>query len=918
MRHFTLLALFTLFVVPMVAEAQQSPPQKTASIEGVTEYRLANGARVVLFPEPTKPTITVNMTVLVGSRHEGYGEAGMAHLLEHMVFKGTPTFPDIPTALRDHGATANGSTNHDRTNYFETLPATDQNLEFAIKLESDRLVNSYIKEEHLRLEFSVVRNEFERGENNPQRVLFRRVIAAAYDWHNYGKATIGNRSDIERVPVESLRAFYRKYYQPDNMVLIVTGRFKEARALELVNTYLGSIPRPERKLSASYTIEPPQDGERRVELRRVGQIGATMAAYHVPAAAHEDWAPLSILASVISENKVGLLQEKLVETNNAISVSAEIDNAHDPGLFSVSVQPTEGRLQQAHDVMIKAMDELPDEIFTEESIGRAKKRAANSAEQLSFDANQMSRALSRSASRGDWRLLFIQRDRVQQVTVEDVKRVARTYFPDYNRTVGTFVPAQQPKRAYVPLVASLAKLVDDYKGGAALETGEAFDATPENLAARLQTAELHSLKVGLLQKRNRGNTVVMTLNLRYGNEDSLRAKTTAAGLVSSMLMAGTETMDRQALQAAMTELGVRIGPGGGQSGGRGRRAPESGQSGVGSLSFSISAKRDSLLPAIELLGQILRQPAFPTDYFQQTKMRRVGGVRRLLDDPQTKANNLIARTLSPYPYGDVRYVPTAQQRIERIDSMTLDVVKQLYTNQIGATTGEIAIVGDFDKDAALTALDGILKGWNTDVEYRSIDRHARTDVVGMKQTIITPDKANATLMVGLAFELSDTDPDCEALLLGNYIFGGSRSSRIYRRLRRQEGLSYQVGASISVPSRGADARFTINANTNPININAAEKAALEELERFLAEGPTETEVADAKYAWLERQKVSRSSDGQIASQIVSNLALDRTFEFQSRREERISGLTVAEIHDAFRKYIDPNKLVIVRAGDLPE
>ncbi len=285
MRHFTLLALFTLFVVPMVAEAQQSPPQKTASIEGVTEYRLANGARVVLFSEPTKPTITVNMTVLVGSRHEGYGEAGMAHLLEHMVFKGTPTFPDIPTALRDHGATANGSTNRDRTNFFETLPATDQNLEFAIKLESDRLVNSSIKEEHLRSEFSVVRNEFERGENNPQRVLFRRVIAAAYDWHNYGKATIGNRSDIERVPVESLRAFYRKYYQPDNMVLIVTGRFKEARALELVNTYLGSIPRPERKLSASYTIEPPQDGERRVELRRVGQIGAAMAAYHVPAAA---------------------------------------------------------------------------------------------------------------------------------------------------------------------------------------------------------------------------------------------------------------------------------------------------------------------------------------------------------------------------------------------------------------------------------------------------------------------------------------------------------------------------------------------------------------------------------------------------------------------------------------------------------
>ena len=253
------------------------------------------GARVLLFPEASKPTITVNMTVLVGSRHEGYGEAGMAHLLEHMVFKGTPTFSSVPTALRDHGASFNGTTNQDRTNYFETLPATDENLEFAIHLESDRLVNSYVKREDLLSEFSVVRNEFERGENSPQSVLSDRVMAAAYEWHNYGKTTIGNRSDIERVPIDNLQAFYRKYYQPDNVVLIITGRFQADKALEFVDKYLGSIPKPERELKPTYTTEPAQDGERLVELRRVGQIGSLMAVYHMPAAAQDDWAPLSIL-----------------------------------------------------------------------------------------------------------------------------------------------------------------------------------------------------------------------------------------------------------------------------------------------------------------------------------------------------------------------------------------------------------------------------------------------------------------------------------------------------------------------------------------------------------------------------------------------------------------------------------------------
>src|SRR5262249_20407313 len=243
--------LIVLLCVSAVRAAD--PPQKVATVEGVTEYRLANGARVLLFPEASRPTVTVNLTVLVGSRHEGYGETGMAHLLEHMVFKGTPTFRDVPKALRDHGANFNGTTNVDRTNYFETMPATDENLEFGIQLEADRLVNSYVKREDLVSETTVVRNEFERGENNPSGILIERIHPAAYEWHNYGKSTIGNRSDIERVPIENLQAFYKKYYQPDNVVLIVAGKFEEPKALALVQKNLGSIPKPARKLEDTYT-----------------------------------------------------------------------------------------------------------------------------------------------------------------------------------------------------------------------------------------------------------------------------------------------------------------------------------------------------------------------------------------------------------------------------------------------------------------------------------------------------------------------------------------------------------------------------------------------------------------------------------------------------------------------------------------
>ena len=154
-----------------------------------------------------------------------------------MLFKGTPDHPSVPKVLQARGAQFNGTTWLDRTNYYETLPANDDNLEFAIRLEADRLINSYVKGEDLASEMTVVRNEFERGENNPHSILSQRIMSAAFNWHNYGQSTIGNRADIERVPVESLRAFYKKYYQTDNSMLIIAGRFEEAKALEFVSKY---------------------------------------------------------------------------------------------------------------------------------------------------------------------------------------------------------------------------------------------------------------------------------------------------------------------------------------------------------------------------------------------------------------------------------------------------------------------------------------------------------------------------------------------------------------------------------------------------------------------------------------------------------------------------------------------------------
>ncbi len=910
------LALCTSIALHETATA--APPTLVTTVEGVSEFRFDNGARLLLFPDASRPTISVNMTVMVGSRHEGYGEAGMAHLLEHLVFKGTPTFPEVPKALRDHGANFNGTTNVDRTNYFETLPATDENLDFAIHLECDRLVNSFIKREDLMSEFTVVRNEFENGENSPQRVLSQRVQAVAYEWHNYGKSTIGNRSDIERVPIDNLQDFYRRFYQPDNVVLIVTGKFEVPKALELATKYLGSIPKPDRKLNATYTEEPAQDGERTVILRRVGKVGSLMAAYHMPAASHPDWAPLSILASILSEDKIGRLDKNLIESNIATSASAFADSAHDPGLFMFSAQPAEGKMEETEKVLLDVVENMANQPFTTEEIERAKVRAKRGYENSITSAASMMQALSSASALGDWRLWFLQRDRIAAVTPEEVNRVANTYFKTHNRTIGRFVPVDQPQRLSVPAVESIADMVKDYKGGAAVESGEEFDPTPENIDARTAFAEIGGVKVAMLPKKNRGDTVNMTLTLRYGNEDSLRNLSAAASMLPSMLMTGTKNLDRQALRQKLDDLGVRLSAGGGaggrRGGGRGGRGGSGGA--AGSLSFSIEAKKDSLADGIKLLAEVMRNPAFSEEEFEQMKAQSLAMMSQMTTEPSMLANSQLSRALSDYEKGDVRYARSVEETIEEMESLTLDRVISVYQDQVSSAIGEVAIVGDFDPESALAEIGEALKEWESSTKYKSIERTAKKGQAGSKGDINTPDKANAVFLAGLSFPMNEDSEEDIPLEIGNFILGGGTlSSRLGDRIRQKEGLSYGVTSSVAIPSRGDDARFSINAITNPENIDAVEKAAMEELTRFIEQGPTEVELSDAKKAYLESRKIGRASDGAIAGQLASNLDLGRSMTYVAQEEKKIENLTVADVQKAFKKFIDPKKLIIIRAGD---
>jgi zinc protease len=897
--------LLSLLAILAGAQAQQAAlpkgVQRITTVEGITEYRLDNGLRVLLFRDASKATVTVNITYLVGSVNESYGETGMAHLLEHMLFKGTPTRTNVFSELQDHGAQFNGSTAWDRTNYFETFDASDANLDWAIGLEADRMVNSRVAKVDLDSEMTVVRNEFESGENNPSRVLYQRVLSAAYEWHGYGNSPIGSRSDIENVPIERLQRFYRSHYQPDNAVLVVAGRFEEARALGLIAKTFGAIPKPTRTLEGRYTVEPVQDGEREVIVRRVGDIQILMAAYHTSAGAHPDFVPLQLAASVLADEPSGRMYKALVETGLAAEIGVQTLQLKDPGaLIFVAVVRQDASLDKARDAMFAVIDDLKAHPITKEEIERARNNALSGFERAMNNSQAVALQLSEWAAIGDWRLMFLDRDRVRTATIEDAQRTALEYLKVSNRTVGLFLPGD-PDRTEIPPNPDLAALLQGYKGDAARTEGEEFDASPANIDKRTTRVDLPGgVKLALLPKETRGDAVTVSIRLNFGDERSLAGQSRVASFASQMLERGTTTKTRAELQDTFDKLQTQLNVGGGG----------------GQVGASIVSTRANLPAALKLAIEVLRKPSFPESELETLRAEALASLESDQSEPQSIVSRAYARHGNPYAATDIRYVPTVEEERARITAVTVKSLRDFHAGFYGATNAEVAVVGDFDPEEIRKLIAAELDGWKSPKPYAEVlTPFPEQPAAPLAQVFKTPDKENAFFLAGMQFPLSDSDADFPALVLGNYLLGQGASSRLFSRIRVREGLSYGVGSQLSAPVKSNGARFGANAISAPQNADKVEASFRDEVASVLRDGYKDTEVATAKEAWLQARQVSRAQDGALAGSLLSGLHNGRTFAWDADLDAKVRALTPAEIHAAMQRHLDLAKMTFMKGGD---
>ena len=883
--------------VPTKIMASPVVPQKFTSVEGITEYRLPNGLKVLLFPDASKPTVTVNMTYLVGSRQENYGETGMAHLLEHLVFKGTPKNPDIDKNFNKRGMRFNGSTWLDRTNYFELFQSSDENLEWALQMEADRMVNSFIAKKDLDSEMTVVRNEYENGENQPFGVLLKRMQSIAYDWHNYGNSTIGNRSDIENVKIENLQAFYRMYYQPDNAVLLIAGKFDEAKVLGWVGKYLGAIPKPTRVLPKLWTVEPTQDGERSFAVRRKGDIQIVALGYKVPSALNADADALGFFNFVLTDSPSGRLHKALVETGKAAQIIGFPLLASDGGLHIIGAVVKKGEpIEPVQAALTKIVEDFYKNPPTAEEMERARKNFANDAERVLNNHENIGVQLSEYIALGDWRLFFQSRDRVEKVTSEEVKAAAAKYYRRDNRVVGLFQPEDSPQRAEIAGPPTIADVMKDFKGKEVTSVAEAFDPDNANIDKRTKKIEVGGLTISLLSKKNRGEVANFNMRLRSGDEKSLFGRAMTAQMTGQMLSRGSTKLTRTQIADEFEKLKM--------------------SGGVSGLSASFQTNRTNIVAAIKLAAQLMREPSFPESEFEQLRKQSLTQIESQKSDPQALASVALSKQFNTFPRGDVRYANSFEETEEDLKAIKLSDLRDFHKTFYAAAKGDIAIVGDFDEAAVTQAIREAFGDWKGGVPYVLISTPYK-DIPPVNRALETPDKENAFFTARINVDVQDTDVDYPALYIANYIMGGAAGfdSRLTARIRVKDGLSYGVGSRLSVSSSDRGGSWGAYAIAAPQNIGKVEVAFKEEVAKALKDGFTTVELAAAKSGALQQRLQQRAQDDALAGALSNNSYLGRSFVWSKQFEDKIAALKPEDVQAAMRKFIDPNKITFVKAGD---
>lgn len=869
--------------------------------EGVREFRLDNGLRILLLNDNSADQTLVNISYRVGSRHENYGESGLAHILEHMLFRGTSTLPaeKREQEMAHRGISGNATTGQDVTQYFQTFASHPDTLRWVLHMEADRMRHATISSETLATEMKVVRNEMERGENRPVRMLQQKMLAVAYDWHGYGRSTIGARSDVEQIAPPAMRQFYDRYYQPDNATLIVAGRFDEAMVLQTLQQAFGPIPRPSRQLVDTYTREPAQEGPREVTLRRKGGNPLLAVLYHIPAASHPDAAALAVLGKMLTRGPDSLLGDNLLSRELAEYVDQWRGENREPDylLFFVELSQKHN-VDKARNILLEQLEQQATARLKEDDIRLAKQSLLNELEQNEIRISAFGQTLADFDALGDWRLYFAFRDQLEKLTADDLRRVAKAYLNENNRTLGYYQPVKDDAAVTIPEQDARPNL-DQLDNRPLRISGESFDANAANLTARVQNQTLENgMRVHILPRSTRLGAVRARLIVPFGSTERLKGAAMQAELLAGMLRGGAEGMRSSDLSLRLNKLKATI---------------HTKARGVAAVQFDISARRDTLAETLDIVHRMLNFQDLPSYRFKYEQDSWLADLDGEASNTGEQAHNVLEALLAPYPADDIRRTLSQDEKRQAVRNMSVDDLVRINRHMLAFSDASLSITGDVDA-ASLAPVLQLMGRPRSHQPFSRISTPYQPSVASTRILNIAG-KASADYRAGINLNVKAEDADMAALSIASYILGEDGNARLWQRLRNQEGLSYSVGSTLAPDwTNDRNSALYLQASFPPQQRSQLARAMHEEMQRFWENGITAAELQRAKIG-LKQDAVKDWSDENWQLTMLGRLprqGLD--FIGYQRLLDQVETQTLAQVNDAIRRHLAPANLVEVFAG----
>ncbi|WP_435315284.1 M16 family metallopeptidase [Cellulophaga fucicola] len=901
------------------AQESASKFTKKQELGGIEEYLYKpNGMNLLLVQDNSAPVVTVQIVYSVGSKHEVPGNTGSTHLLEHLNFKGTPTFNKkkgtaIFNVLQGIGAQMNATTWNDRTNYYQTIPS--DKIEIALHIESDRMRNSLLLKEDKDAEMTVVRNEFERGENNPFSLLDKEMWATAYMAHPYHHSTIGWRSDIENMPIEALRKFYNTYYWPDNATLTIIGDFKKEKLFNLVDKYFGKITKAPHAMPQPYTTEPEQLGPRRIVVQKPGQQGVVSIAYKIPGVLHKDLPALKVLSNILGGGQSSLLNKTFVNTGLTYSGSASVSEFKEVGLFTMTTSfAPNTKHQEINDKMLEMLEKLKNEGVQQQDVDRIITNL-NAQTILSRDGSgSIAEQLTEAIAGGDWTDYIKGSDRLKNVTAEDVKRVANTYLLDTQSTTGYFIPVAPGSNT-----AGTAKAANFISS----DNSKVFFRNPEHKAENEEkvasTSEINNIKSAyesiavntkgdkFTRKQVAGIDIItaktgakdfLTVNASFPIASFLNTKGNKLTpfFVTQMLSKGTTKNNKLQFSQKLEKLGVNIGV----------------SSSTYTVNISFKCLKKDVTEVVGLLAEELRNPLFDEEEFKLLKTQIIGRVKQGLTDPSSQGRIALLQKL--YPEGHPNYSTSIEATLSSIEKLSLQELKDFHKAYFGPAGMHLVAVGDVDTKTMYASIKKAFKGWQGGIVSKT-KFTAPTKNNGTTKVVTIPQKPSAEMFIGQYTGIEQEDKDYIPFTIGTSILGGGFSGRLMQTVRDNDGLTYSISARHSGHTN-TGGYWVVNASFNPSLFQKGLDATMVQIKKWAKDGVTEDELAAKKTNITGSFKVGLATTSGLAATVLNFVERGLEPSYIDQYSKEIEAVTLEQVNAAIKKYVDVNNLIVIKSGSL--